>query len=77
MSEALDQANRDKETVLSRLKELEEIANERLTALLQAEGENTALRTQLADAHRLLANGEHLLKVARRVLKRKQSEDRP
>ncbi len=69
MSEALDQANRDKETALSRLKELEEIADRRLTALIQAETENTTLRNQLADAKRTVARAA----AAGRMLKRTQS----
>lgn len=67
----------DKETALSRVKELEEIAEERLTALLQAETENTTLRTQLARTSHLLAQSEALLKDLRSALKRQQSEDRP
>lgn len=64
----------DKAASLSRA---EEIAEERLTALLQAETENTTLRTQLARTSHLLAQSEALLKDLRSALKRQQSEDRP
>ena len=62
--------------VLSRVKELEEIGEERLRALLQAETENTTLRTQLAHSSRLLVESEALLKDLKSALKRSYTSRR-